>query len=71
MIMIAWFKKYWRRLRFTEKDADRRLRSECIGIASHYGVKRVDDLLRAAQQIYDWIECGALPPEIGMGEPAE
>jgi len=55
--------KYWNRLRYTEKAADRRLRGECIGIASHYGIKNIPDLLRGSQQVYDWLNGGPAPAE--------
>lgn len=60
---MRFFAKYWNWLRYTEKDVDRRLRGECITIASRFEIKRVDDLLRGAQLVYDWIETGAVPQE--------
>jgi hypothetical protein len=61
-MMKAFLLKYWNRLHFTEKDADRRLRAQCIEIASHYG-KNIPDLLRGSQQVYDWTEGAAAPTE--------
>jgi hypothetical protein len=56
-------KKYWNRLRFTERDADRRLRGECISVASRFETKNIADLLRGAQLVYDWLEGGAPPAD--------
>lgn len=61
--MKALILKYWRRLRFTERDAERRLRGECIGVARSFDPKNVGDLLRGSQLIFEWLTDGKLPPD--------
>jgi hypothetical protein len=58
--MRAFINKYWRRLRYTEDDADRHLRLQCIAIAGQYQPKNTADLLRGAQLIYEWVTVGKL-----------
>lgn len=40
---------------------DMQLRGECITVAQAYARASVADMLRGAQQIYDWMKGGAAP----------
>jgi hypothetical protein len=66
----AFFTKYWRRLRFTDADAERVARHEALNVAMHYETKRIDQLLRGAQMVFDWKRSGTLPPESPAGDAA-
>lgn len=63
--MKQWFKKYWNRLRFSERDADLLMRGQCITIARAIApeARNIGDFLRGTQQIYDWMNGGRPPPE--------
>jgi hypothetical protein len=62
--MKTFLTKYWRRLRYTEKDADQHLRMQCIAVAGQYQPKNMPDLLRGSQLIYDWIKGGSPPTDL-------
>jgi hypothetical protein len=46
---------------------DLHLRGECVSTASAYCRANIGDMLRGAQQIYDWMK-GAEPPAQDLGD---